>query len=78
MADVQKLADDLKRMRDEIKLKIHLGSMEAQKEWADLEGRWKTFREKAELNRTAGEVGATVKQLGSDLKAAYLRIRKAL
>jgi hypothetical protein len=78
MADVQKLADDLKRMRDEIKLKIHLGSMEAQKEWADLEGRWKTFREKAELNRTAGEVGATVKQLGSDLKAAYQRIRKAL
>lgn len=78
MADVQKLADDLKRMRDEIKLKIHLGSMEAQKEWADLEGRWKAFREKAELNRTAGEVGATVKQLGSDLKAAYLRIRKAL
>ncbi len=78
MTDFQKLSDDLKRVRDEIALKIHLGSMEAQDEWADLEKRWKTFYEKAELDRTAGEMGSTVKQLGSDLKAAYERIRKAL
>lgn len=78
MADLQKLTDDVKRVRDEIKLKIHLGSMEAQDEWVELEKRWKTFREKAELDRTAGEMGSTVKQLGSDLKAAYERIRKAL
>jgi hypothetical protein len=78
MADLQKLTDDLKRARDELRLKIHLGSKEAQNEWADLEKRWKAFREKAELDRTAGEVGGTVKQLGSDLKAAYERIRKAL
>jgi hypothetical protein len=78
MSDFQKLSDDLKRVRDEIMLKIHLGSMEAQDEWADLEKRWKTFREKAEIDRTAGEMGSTVKQLGSDLKAAYERIRKAL
>jgi hypothetical protein len=78
MADMQKYTEDLKRMRDEIKLKIHLGSKEAQEEWADLEKRWKAFREKAEFNRTAGEIGSTVKQLGSDLKAAYERIRKAM
>jgi len=78
MVDVQKLTDDLKRMRDEIKLKIHLGSMEAQSEWADLEQRWKAFREKAEIDRTAGELGSIAKQLGSDLRSAYERIRKAL
>jgi hypothetical protein len=78
MADIDKLTDDLKRARDEIALKIRLGSMEAKDEWADLEKRWKTFREKAELDRTAGELGDTAKQLGSDLKAAYERIRKAL
>jgi len=78
MVDAKKLADDLNRLRDEIKLKIHLGTMEAKDEWADLEKRWQTFREKAELDRTAGEMGTTVKQLGSDLKSAYERIRKAL
>ena len=78
MADLDKFTHDLKRVRDELKLKIHLGSKEAQDEWADLEKRWQTFRQKAELDRTGGEVGGTMKQLGSDLKAAYERIRKAL
>ena len=78
MSDLQKLSDDLKRTRDELRLKIHLGSMEAQDEWTELEKRWKSFREKAQLDRTAGEVGSTVKQLGLDLKTAYDRIRKAL
>jgi hypothetical protein len=78
MSDLHKLSEELKRKRDEILLKIHLGSMEAQDEWTVLEKRWKSFREKAELDRTAGEVGSTVKQLGLDLKAAYDRIRKAL
>lgn len=78
MADMQKFTEDLKRMRDEIKLKIHLGTKEAQDEWADLEKRWQSFSEKAQLDRTAGEIGSTVKQLGSDLKSAYARIRKAL
>jgi hypothetical protein len=78
MSDLHKLSEELKRTRDEILLKIHLGSMEAQDEWTVLEKRWKSFREKAELDRTAGEVGSTVKQLGLDLKAAYDRIRKAL
>ena len=78
MPDLHKLSENLKSTRDEIMLKIHLGSMEAQDEWTELEKRWKSFREKAELDRTAGEVGGTVKQLGLDLKAAYDRIHKAL
>jgi len=78
MADLQKISEDLKRIRDEIKLKIHLGSKEAQDEWSGLEQRWKSFREKAELDRTAGDLGGTVKKLGADLKSAYERIRKAL
>jgi hypothetical protein len=78
MANLQKYTDDLKRIRDEIKLKIHLGSKEAQDEWADLEKRWQKFRENAELDRTAEGVGGSVKQLGSELKTAYDRIRKAL
>lgn len=44
MPDVHNLLEDLKTVRDEAKLKIHLGSKEAQDEWAVLEKRWHTFK----------------------------------
>lgn len=78
MPDMHKLLDDLKTARDEIKLKIHLGSKDAQAEFSELEKRWHAFKAKAELERTAAELSGTVKQLGSDLKQAYGRLRKAL
>ena len=39
-----KLLEDLKAARDEAKLKIHVGSEEAQDEWAELEKRWQRAR----------------------------------
>jgi hypothetical protein len=77
MPDIHKLVDDLKTVRDEVKLQIHLGSKEAQSEWAELEKRWNAFRAKAELERSAGELSGNVKKLGADLKDAYVRLRKA-
>lgn len=77
MPDIHKFIDDLKSLRDEVKLQIHLGSKEAQVEWAELEKRWNAFRSKAELERSAGELSGTVKKLGSELKDAYIRLRKA-
>jgi hypothetical protein len=78
MSDVHKLIEDLKRARDEVKLHIHLGSMDAQAEWAELEKRWHTFSRKIELHKTGEELSGTVKKLGSELKDAYVRLRKAL
>ena len=78
MPDMHKLIDDLKTARDEAKLQIHLGSKEAQAEWAELEKRWNAFRSKAEIDRSAGELSTVVKKLGSDLRDAYVRLRKAL
>ncbi len=77
MPDIHKLVDDLKTARDEVKLHIHLGSKEAQAEWAELEKRWNAFRSKTEIERSAGELSGTVKKLGSELKDAYVRLRKA-
>jgi len=78
MPDFAKLVEDLKRNRDEIRLKIHLGSKEAQDEWTELEKRWNAFESKAELEKSAKDVGDAVKILGSELKDAFDRIRKAL
>jgi hypothetical protein len=77
MTAVNKLIDDLKTARDEAKLKVHLASKDAQDEWADLEKRWHHFKAKAELERSASELSATVKQLGADLRNAYQRLRQA-
>ena len=78
MASMNKLVEDLKMVRDETKLQIHLGSKDAQDEWAELEKRWHTFKKKAELEKTATELSETLSQLGTELKHAYVRLRQAL
>jgi hypothetical protein len=47
-------------------------------EWTGLEKRWHAFKTKAELEKSAGELSGAVKQLGSELKHAYARLRQAL
>jgi hypothetical protein len=78
MADLKTLYDDAKRTRDEIALKVHLGSLDLQDEWGRLEQRWKEFENKAQLERTAKDVQAAAEILGSELKTAYARLRQAL
>ena len=78
MADLKTIYEDAKRTRDEIALKVHLGSRELQDEWERLEQRWKEFEVKSQLERSAKDVGAAAEILGSELKNAYARIRGAL
>lgn len=78
MPDLANLAQELKGTRDEIRLKVHLGSKEIQEEWSDLEKRWEAFESRAELERSARDVGDALKILGSELRDAYARIRRAL
>ena len=78
MPDFARLVEDLKRTRDEIKLKIHLGSKEMQDEWFEIEQRWSSFENRAELDKSAKDVSDAVKILASELRDAFTRIRKAL
>jgi hypothetical protein len=78
MPDTQKIIDDLKLARDEVRLRIHLASMEAQSQWDELEKRWNKFSSKAELHQSGKELSTTLKTLGSELKDAYVRLRKAV
>ncbi|HMN87286.1 MAG TPA: hypothetical protein PKA74_15030 [Bauldia sp.] len=54
------------------------GSMEAQDEWRKLESKWDNFEARAKLDSSARDVGAALDLLGSELKAAYERIAKAV
>ncbi|MEM7123933.1 MAG: hypothetical protein AAF563_21840 [Pseudomonadota bacterium] len=78
MTNLNEMIEDLKRRRDELALKIHLGSKDAQDEWDELEKKWSAFQNDAELNESGKAIGGAIDQLGSELEKAYERLKKAL
>jgi len=70
--------DDLKKLRDEVKLKIHLGTMEVKDEWEELEKKWDQFTRDTDLEKTAEGLGDATKGLTAELQKGYERLRKAL
>lgn len=78
MDEYDKILEQLKQKRDEIKLQMHLASKDASDEWEDLEKKMQRFRDKAELERSEKEVGDAMQTLGKELKEGYERLRKAL
>jgi hypothetical protein len=78
MSDFDSLKDDLKKARDEILLKLHLASMEVKDEWREVEGKWQSFTERAEVHRSADGLSDAMVKLGDELKVAFQRIRKAI
>jgi len=78
-----KMVDDLKRQRDEIKLKLHLAKADARDEWSKLEVKLEQMKTKMdsfrqEAGTTAGEVGKALELAAAELKKGYERIKKLL
>jgi hypothetical protein len=78
MQNFDRIVADLKELRDQARVKAHLGAMEAQDEWQKLETKWQNFEARARLDRSAKDVGAAVDLLAQELKAAYERIARAV
>lgn len=78
MSDFDDLVADLKRKRDELRLKIHLASKDAQTEWEELEEKMQEFSSRAELGKTGEDLGSALGKLGEELKLGYKRIHKAI
>lgn len=77
------LVEKLKTERDEIKLKIHLGSMEVRQEFEDAEKKWQNVKLKAseiadDAVETSEEYVGKAKVVGEELKEAYNRITQRL
>lgn len=81
----------IKQHRDELKLKMHLGSKEAQDEWAKLETCWTDFEKKAQpltgAVKDAAEAGgeqakkvatAALDLTAQELNEGYKKLRKLL
>jgi hypothetical protein len=77
------LLEKLKVERDELKLKLHLASMEAKEEFEEADRHWDTLKNKAaeiadDSKETSEEFIAKAKIVGEELKEAYSRISKRL
>lgn len=78
---VEEMKEDFERLRDEIKLKAHLGKSEAIEELETLEKEWKTLLEKTkplteEAGKTIENTGAALELAADELKSGFDRIRK--
>ena len=79
----KKLVEKLRMERDEINLKIHLGSMEAQREFEESEDKWRHLRttvaDVANESKSISEEFITKSKIvGDELKETYKRISKRL
>ncbi len=75
--------DDLKRMRDELRVRVHLGKAEAKELWEKLEHKFGEVEGKVKLvsresREPLEEVGEAARLLVGEIRDGYKRIRDAL
>lgn len=80
---LDKIGEELKQLRDEIELQIHLASADARDEFGELEKKWEHFRARLDLvgkatEEAAEDVGDALELVGSELKKGYEKIRSLL
>lgn len=82
--EISELLDDLKRLRDELNLKAHLGKAEAVDLWNETEEKWRHLRslldnmKENEASNLSKDIGATTMLLTEEIKQAYEKLRKLL
>lgn len=80
---LDELIEALKRQRDELALKIHLGKADAKDEWERLEKRLAELNEQSKpfqgvVGDTARGVGSALDLAADELKKGYDRLRKLI
>lgn len=80
---VEDAFDALKQQRDELRVKLHLASMEVRDEWDELEDRWEQLAArkdqlKRELEPTVADARVAWMMLKDELKEGYETIRDRL
>jgi uncharacterized coiled-coil DUF342 family protein len=80
---LHELAERLKQERDELKLKLRLGTADLRDEWDELEEKWSGLRGKLkQVADAADEAGDDIKTaarlLADELKEGYDSVRKRL
>lgn len=64
--------DALARTRDELRLQLHLGRMEAEEEWHHLEGQWRALKRAA--SDAASDAGEQIRGLIGQIREGYAKL----
>ncbi len=80
---MSELISNLKRERDELALKIHLGKEDLKDEWEKLDDKFAQLSSdyeplKGAISESADDVWESLKLVGEELKNGFNRIRKSL
>jgi ElaB/YqjD/DUF883 family membrane-anchored ribosome-binding protein len=80
---MDQLITDVKQLRDELEVQLHLASADARDEFAELEKKWEQLRARAGVvgdaaGEAAGNVGEAVSSVADELKKGYQRIKGLL
>ena len=75
------IVEDLKRTRDELRLKLHLGAADARAEWETLEKKWSHLEGRLGVvgkeAEAAGEnIGEALELVAKEIRAGYERVKK--
>ena len=79
--NLQRLADELRKQRDELRVRLHLAKAEARDEFERLEKRWEHVRGRAgvvakEAGEVSKDVGEAARLVLEEIKTGYQRIRE--
>ncbi len=75
--------EDLRATRDELRVRLHLGKLDAQEQWEQVEKQWQHVESKLKLAREAGrevaeDIGEATSLVIEEMKAGYSKLRKLL
>ena len=74
------LAAKLETLRDELRVKLHLGAADMHDEWDELDEKWARFKDRfgEAADDTAEDVGQALELLADELKRGYQRLKDSM
>lgn len=75
-AELREIRDELEKLADEIRLKLHLAGMDARNTWSKIEPKLHDFEQRAE--QTTERIGQELRDLGTDLRKRMRKLRSEL
>ena len=76
-------AEELRSVRDELKVRMHLAKLDAEELWEELEGRWQNAEARLKVlgeasSEAAEDVAEAVELVFQELKHGYEKLRRLI